>query len=107
MSQAPGTINRLRILLDNQSTCNVFVNAQFLQSIRPAPNNTEMHIHCDAGTIICQTVGDLSGFGTVWYHSKGIANVLSLGKVKDIYRVTYNSKHENTFEVVTLGDALR
>ena len=44
-------------------------------------------------------IGDLSGFGIVWYHPTGIANVLSLGKVQDTYRVTYDSTEGNHFPV--------
>jgi hypothetical protein len=99
LSQAPGSINKDWCLLDSQSTCNVFVNPRYLTNIRMAPGGQEMHIHCNAGTVICRTIGELSGFGTVWYHPTGIANVLSLAKVQKIFRVTYDSTEGNCFEV--------
>ena len=45
-------------------------------------------------------VGDLPGYGTVWYHPKGIANILSLARVKEReYHVTYDSHDGNEFRV--------
>jgi len=35
--------------------------------------------------------GDLKGYGTIWYYPEGIANILSLHKVQDNYRIMYNS----------------
>eukprot|EP00978_Attheya_sp_CCMP212_P031138 scaffold116611_cov32-Attheya_sp.AAC.1 len=43
-----------------------------------------MDIHCNAGVTITNLVGDLAGYGTVWYHPNGIANILSLKRmIKD------------------------
>jgi len=36
-------------------------------------------------------VGDLPGYGTVWFYEDSIANILSLNNVKKKYRVTYDS----------------
>ena len=44
-------------------------------------------------------IGDLPGFGIVWYHPNRIANVLSLGNVQDTHRVMYDSAGENHFLV--------
>ena len=43
--------------------------------------------------------GYLSGYGWVWYYPKGIANILSLSRVKEKYRVTYDSALDNCFHV--------
>ena len=58
-----------------------------------------MAIHCNAGTTTTNWVGDLPGVGTVWYHQQGIANILSLPKIKETYRVTFNSATDNVFHV--------
>ena len=86
------------ILLDNQSTVDVFHNDDLLENIRVSDNGY-MDIHCNAGVTSTNLVGDLPGYGTVWFHPKGIANILSLNKVKDKYLVTYNSKNGNAFVV--------
>ena len=85
------------ILLDNQSTVDVFTNRRLLKNIRSSNNN--MFIHCTAGVAKTNLIGDLPGYGTVWYHPDGIANILSLSKVKEKYRVTFDSDINNQFVV--------
>merc|ERR1712086_156249 len=43
--------------------------------------------------------GHLSGYGSVWFYPDGIANILSLSRVKDKYRVTFDSATDNCFRV--------
>ena len=85
------------ILLDNQSTVDVFTNRRLLKNIRRSKKN--MFIHCTTGVAKTNLVGDLPGYGTVWYHPDGIANILSLSKVKEKYRVTFDSDINNQFIV--------
>ena len=40
-------------------------------------------------------VGDLPGYGTVWYHPTGIANILSLSRAIKIFTITYDSANGN------------
>jgi hypothetical protein len=85
------------ILLDNQSTVDVFQNKDLLTNIRRI--NGHMDIHCNAGTATTSIVGDLRGYGTVWYHPQGIANILSLSRVRDRgYVVAYDNKR-NVFSI--------
>ena len=42
-----------------------------------------MHICCNAGVLIVTLIGDLEGYGTVWYHPKAIANIISLPRVEE------------------------
>ena len=46
---------------------------------------------------------EVAGYGKVWYHPKAIANVCSLARVADKYRVQYDSNIEDAF---TLGEAI-
>ena len=85
------------ILLDNQSTVDVFTNRRLLKNI--CRSNKNMFIHCTAGVVKTNLIGDLPGYGTVWYHPDGIANSLSLSKVKEKYRVTFDSDMNNQFVV--------
>jgi hypothetical protein len=48
-------------------------------------------------------VGDLLGYGTVWYHPKSIANILSLKCVAEKYHVTFDSDNGGSF-IVTKPD---
>ena len=57
-----------------------------------------MDIHCNAGVTSTYLVGDLPGYGTVWYHPNGIANILSLAKMQEHgYHIKYDSKDGNAF----------
>ena len=44
--------------------------------------------------------GDLPGYGKVWFHPGGIANILSLSKVAEKYRVSYDSTRGKKFLVL-------
>ena len=44
-------------------------------------------------------VGDLPGYGTVWYHPTGIANILSMSRAIKIFTITYDSANGNEFRM--------
>jgi len=52
-------------------------------------------LHCNAGTTLVTKKGDLKGYGTVWYHPMGIANILSLNNVSKKYWATYDSSNKD------------
>lgn len=94
------------ILLDNQSTVDVFQNKSLLCNIRVGGGR--MDIHCTVGVMTTRLIGDLPGYGEVWYHPDGIANVLSLARVKGKgYAVTYDSAEGNCFKVVKPDGTVR
>ena len=85
------------VLLDNQSTIDVFVNHRLVKNIRRI--DQYMYIHCTAGVTRTNLVSELPGYGTVWFHPDGIANILSLSRVKTKYRITFDSDENNEFIV--------
>ena len=85
------------VLLDNQSTVDVFWNKELLKDIHEA--DTTLDIHCNAGVSSTNKMGTLLGYGRVWYHPSSIANILSLSQVWEHYQVTFNSEVENRFLV--------
>lgn len=59
-----------------------------------------MTIHCTAGTVQTNLVGDLPGYETVWCHPTGIANILSLAEIWSAgYHVRFDINHGNEFVV--------
>ena len=85
------------VLLDSQSTIDVFVNHRLLKNIRRI--DQYMYIHCTTGVTRTNLVGELPGYGTVWFHPDGIANILSLSRVRTKYRITFDSDKNNEFIV--------
>jgi hypothetical protein len=85
------------ILLDNQSSVDVFCNSKLLKNVRKT--NKVMNIKCNAGVTRTDMIGDLPGYGEVWYYERGIANILSLSRVEEKYRITYDSAEEKQFIV--------
>jgi len=69
------------ILLDNQSTHGVFSNPNLLRDIRRVSGS--LRIHTQAGTTTTSWKGDQDGYGPVWFCKGGIANILSLSKVRE------------------------
>ena len=70
-----------------------------LTHIRPV--NRICRIISNAGSLKTNLVGDLKGYGTVWYSKDAIANILSLAKVEKRFKVTYNSTMATGFIVHT------
>lgn len=93
------------ILLDNQSTIDVFSNSDLLTNIREGVGR--MNIHCNAGVKVVNQIGELAGYGTVWYNPDGIANILSMSRVIEKgHKVQYDSENGNQF-VVTKSDGTK
>ena len=67
-----------------------------LTNIRKVP--TQMNIHSNACISTTNMVGDLAGYGTVWYHKNWISNILSYDKVCREHEVKLDSDNENKFE---------
>ena len=105
LSQLGGHIKPIWVLLDNQSTVDVFSDRRLLKNIRKSDRSLELF--STGGRTTTDLRGDLPGYGTVWFHPGGIANILSFSKVADKYRVYYNSTGGNKLLVHLPGGKIR
>ena len=85
------------MLIGNQSTACVIYNPEPLNNIRRTDQT--IHIFFNAGVKTTDMVGDMPGVGVIWYHSEGIANILSMALIQKYYQLTYDSILDNTFRV--------
>ena len=93
-------INKNWILLDSESTCHIFNNRHLLKNIRKCDKLDEIKITSNGGgKLTVNLVGDLNGVGMVHFHKNSVANILSLAKISDKYRVTFDNSVENAFVI--------
>ena len=95
--QCKHTIPTTWILLDNQSTVDIFGNAKLLHNIHETAN--PLYIRGITGVEVITQQAHLPGHGIVWYSPHVSVNILSMAKMKQQYHITYDSNKENAFIV--------
>ena len=83
------------LIFDSQSTVDLIANPKCLLNIRRVRSKDAIHVHCNSRVKIVHRDGDFPGYVTVWYESKGIANILSMSRATKKFRVVFGSKGGN------------
>ena len=92
------------VLLDSESTVHAFCNSNLLEDIWA--QEEVMTLVGNGGTMTTNQMATIRNLDTkdpVWYHPEYITNILSLAKVKEQYRITYDSDKGETFVVHVSG----
>ena len=97
LSQTKTKLNKLWVLIDSQSTVDLFYNPDLLTNITKVDDY--IVVHCNAGQVKVNMMGDLPGYGPVWYYADGIANILSLYRVSLRFHVQFDSRGSGNFVV--------
>ena len=90
-NQSATKLSLFQVLLDSQSTCDVFVNPALLRNIRKC--KWTLKLRTQSGVCNINMIGDLPGVGVVWYYPEGVANILSQHRVITLskWRVKFDS----------------
>jgi hypothetical protein len=90
LSQAnDAQIPKTWILIDSQSTIDLFCNKSLLEGVR-STKSSRLSVSCNAGNRIVTKEGDLKGYWRVWFDPRAIASILSLRNVRERFPVSYN-----------------
>ena len=74
MNKGNDAVGQNTILLDNQSTCNVFYAGHLLRNIRRAKHSLTIISNTWSTKTAC--MWDIPGFVPVWFHKNGISNII-------------------------------
>ena len=85
------------ILLDSQSTMDIFCNDKFVDEVKESEQT--LTLHSNGGKLESNQVATIQGLSNIaWFNRNAVTNILSLKNVGKKYRVTYDSR-DATFVV--------
>mmetsp|Transcript_1688 Transcript_1688/g.3611 ORF Transcript_1688/g.3611 Transcript_1688/m.3611 type:complete len:966 (+) Transcript_1688:108-3005(+) len=87
------------LLLNSESTCNVFNDKSLIDNLQKA--SRPAIIHSNGGSNKAIMKGTFASIPDVWYDPHSLANILLLGKLSQTHRVTFDTEKGNKFIVHT------
>jgi hypothetical protein len=87
------------ILLDTESTCDLFCNADLVVNIQKAEE--PLRLATNAGEILVYHTAEVPEYGRVWFHSEAMTNVFSFANMKKKHRITCDTDEEDALLVHT------
>ena len=89
MNNDAGRLNPSCILLDNQSTVQMFSNRALLANIQDLDEPIDVY---SSGVVThFSKAGTLKNIGVVFLHVNGLESILYYAKVRDKHKITYNA----------------
>ena len=88
------------LLIDIQLTVDLVANPKILVNVSKVRGEDAITVHCNSWVNIVDRVSDLPGYRTVWYEQTGIANILSMSRATNKFRVVFDSEGRNFSRIV-------
>jgi hypothetical protein len=107
MTQGGPTINPNWILLDSESTVDIFNNRNLVSNIRQIPPHEILRCHGTGRFQDTTHKADLLGYQTVWFNPHSIANIFSLANLITNAKVVFDSEKEHAFIVTTANRTMK
>jgi len=99
------------ILLDTQSNIDIFCNRGLLKNVRKVPDGNHLVLRSNGGSLETDMIGDVRGYGTVWYHPDSLANILSFANVRKKFNVHMDTGPKDPAPSISVtktnGDVMR
>ena len=102
LSQVKGQLKSTWVLLDTQSSCDIFSNQHLLHDITHVQGSS-LKLHSNGnGFIETNMMGSIRGYSKVWYHPQSVANILSFSNIRKQFNVHINTGTNDQFPCITV-----